>query len=109
MDELSSRVGLNGEAYKKVLVNMMPNDMFDIILNNYRTIPSKHNNLWSVVMRAGIIIKGRELARPERTQHNPSPSGSKDKGKDAGNGEETEMSSPPQMLLLTGLITHIDG
>ena len=96
MDELNSRVGLNGEAYKKVLVDMMPNDMFDIIFNKYGTIPSNENDLKSVVIRAGIIIEERELARPKRAQHNPSPSGSKDKGKDAGKGKETEKSSPPQ-------------
>ena len=96
LDEHNSRVGLNGEAYKKILVDMMPNDMFDIIFNKYGTIPSKENDVRSVVMRAGIIIEERELARPKCAQHNPLPSGSKDKGKDAGKGKETEKSSPPQ-------------
>ena len=96
LDELNSRVGLNGEAYNKVLVDMMPNDMFDIIFNKYGTIPTNENDLRSVVMRAGIIIEERELARPKRAQHNPSPSGSKDKEKDAGKSKETEKSSPPQ-------------
>ena len=47
-------------------------------------------------MRAGIIIEERELARPKCTQHNPSPSGTKEKGKDAEKGKETEKSSPHQ-------------
>ena len=56
LDELNSRVGLNGEAYKKVITDMMPSDMFDIIFNKYGTIPSNENDLQSVVMKAGIII-----------------------------------------------------
>ena len=97
LDELNSRVGLNGEAYKKVITDMMPSDMFDIIFNKYGTIPSNENDLQSVVMKAGIIIEERELARPKRSQPtNPSFSGSKDKGKDAGKDKETEKSSPTQ-------------
>ena len=49
-----------------------------------------------MVIGAGIIIEERELARPKRAQHNPSPCGPKDKGKDAGKGKEIEKSSPPQ-------------
>ena len=45
LDELNSRVGLNGEAYKKVITDMMPSDMFDIIFNKYGTIPTNENNL----------------------------------------------------------------
>ena len=97
LDELNSRVGLNGEAYKKVITDMMPSDMFDIIFNKYGTIPSNENDLRSVVMRTGIIIEEHELARPTRNQPtNPSSSGSKDKEKDAGKGKETEKSSPTQ-------------
>ena len=97
LDELNSRVGLNGKAYKKVITDMMPSDMFDIILNKYGTIPSNENDLRSVVMKAGIIIEKRELARPKHNQPtNPSPSRSKDKGKDTGKGKETEKSSPTQ-------------
>ena len=59
LNELNSRVGLNGEAYKKVITDMMPSDMFDIIFNKYGTIPSNENDLWSVVMKAGIIIEER--------------------------------------------------
>ena len=97
LDELNFRVGLNGEAYKKVITDMMPSDMFDIIFNKYGTIPSNENVLRSVVMKAGIIIEERELARPRHNQpSNPFPSGSKDKGKDAGKGKETEKLSSTQ-------------
>ena len=97
LDELNSRVGLNGEAYKKVITDIMPSDMFDIIFKKYGTIPSNEKDLRSVVMKAGIIIEERELARPKRSQPtNPSPSWSKDKGQDAGRGKETEQSSPTQ-------------
>ena len=76
---------------------MMPSDMFDIIFIKYGTIPSNENDLRSVVMKAGIIIEERELARPKRSQPtNPSPSGSKDKGKDAGKSKETEKLSSTQ-------------
>ena len=76
---------------------MMPSDIFDIIFNKYGTIPSNENDLRSVVMKAGIIIKERELARPKRNQPtNPSASGSKDKGKDTGKSKETEKSSSTQ-------------
>ena len=71
--------------------------MFDIIFNKYGTIPSNENDWRSVVMKAGIIIEERELARPRRNQPtNRSPSASKDKEKDAGKGKETEKSSPTQ-------------
>ena len=97
LDELNSRVGLNGEAYKKVITDMLPSDMFHIIFNKYGTIPSNENDLQLVMMKAGIIIEERELARPRHNQPtNPSPSGSQDKGKDAGKGKETEKSSSTQ-------------
>ena len=102
LDELNSRVGLNGEAYKKVITDMIPSDMFDIIFNKYGSIPLNEYDLLSVVMKAGIIIEERELARPKRNQPtNPSPSGSKDKGKDAGMGKETEKSSSTQKVANT--------
>ena len=65
LDELNSRVGLNGEAYKKVITDMRPSDMFDIIVNKYGTTPSNKNDLRSVVMWAGIIIEECELACPK--------------------------------------------
>ena len=68
----------------------------DIIFNKYGTIPTNENDLWSSVMRAGTIIEERDLAHPKRTNHNLSPSGTKDKRKDAGMGKETEKSSLPQ-------------
>ena len=97
LNELNSTVGLNGEAYKEVIADIMPRDMLNINFNKHGTIPSNENNLWSVVMRAGIIIEECELARPKRSQPtNPSPSRSKEKGKDAGKSKETEKSSSTQ-------------
>ena len=76
---------------------MMPSDMFNIIFNKYGTIPSNENDLLSEVMRARIIIEECKLVHPKHNQPtNPSPSGSKEKGKDAGKGKETEKSSPTQ-------------
>ena len=96
-DELNSRVGLIGEAYKKVITDMILSDLFNIIFNKYGTTPSNENYLRLVVMRVGIIIEEPELASPKWIQPtNPSLAVSKDTGKDAGKGMETEKSSSTQ-------------